>query len=43
MFRETMWPPGEKTVPMRHLVFATLYRRLFGMQGALHTRQPLCK
>ena len=34
---------GENTVPMRHLVFVTPYRRLSGMQSgiysALHTRQ----
>ena len=30
---------GENTVPMRHLVFVTLYRWLSGMQGALHTTQ----
>ena len=44
MFRATMRPSsGENTVPMRLLVFVTLYRWLSGMQGgmnfALHTRQ----
>jgi hypothetical protein len=40
MFRETMCPSsGENIVPMRHLVFVTLYRWLSGMQGGLHTRQ----
>jgi len=46
MFRATMCPSsGENTVPMRHLVFVTLYRCLSGVQGgikfhsALHTRQ----
>ena len=34
MFRATMCPPsGENTVPMRHLVFVTLYRWMSGMQG----------
>jgi len=34
MFRVTMCPsPGENTVPMRHMVFVTLYRILSGMQG----------
>jgi len=34
MFRATMYPSsGENTVPMRHLVFVTLYRWLTCMQG----------
>jgi len=34
MFRATMCPSsGENTVPMRHLVFFTLYRWLSGMHG----------
>ena len=33
MFRATMCPSsGENTVPMRHLVLVTLYRRLSGME-----------
>jgi hypothetical protein len=33
MFRATMYPSsGENTVPMRHLVFVTLYRSLSSMQ-----------
>ena len=42
MFRVTTCPSsGENTVPMRHLVFVTVYRWLTGMQGgiALHTSQ----
>jgi len=40
MFRVTMCPSsGENTVPMRHLVFVTLYRWLSGIHSALHTRQ----
>ena len=44
MFRATMCPSsGENTVPMRHLLFVTLYRWMSGMQGgihsALHTRR----
>jgi len=36
MFRATMCPSsGEITVPMRHLVFVTLYRWLSGMQGGI--------
>jgi hypothetical protein len=46
-FGQTMCPSsGEITVPIRHLVFVTLYRWLSGTQGvtklfysALHTRQ----
>jgi hypothetical protein len=35
MFRVTMCPSsGENTVPMRHLVFVTLYGWLSGMQGS---------
>ena len=40
IFRAAMCPSSvENTVPMRHLVFVTLYRRLSDMQGvhALHT------
>jgi len=38
MFRATVYPSsGENTVPMRHLVFVTLYRYL--VCRALHTRQ----
>jgi len=34
MFRATMCPSsGENTVPMRHLLLVTLYRRLSDMQG----------
>ena len=43
MFRTTMCPSSrENTLPMRHLIFVTLYRWLSGMQGGisvLHTRQ----
>jgi hypothetical protein len=44
VFRATMCPSsGEIIVPMRHLVFVTLYGWLSGMQdgihSALHTRQ----
>ena len=44
MFRATTWSSsGENPVPMRHLVFVTVYRWLSGMQAginsALHTRQ----
>jgi len=36
MFRATMCPSsGENTVPMRHLVFVTVYRRLSGIQGGI--------
>jgi len=36
MFRATMCPSsGEITVPMKHLVFVTLYRWLPGMQGGM--------
>ena len=36
MFRATMCPSsGENTVPMRHLVFVALYRRMTGMQGGI--------
>jgi hypothetical protein len=39
MFRATMCPSsGENTVPMRHLVFVTLYRWLSGMQNGI----PIC-
>ena len=36
VFRATMCPSsGENTVPMRHLAFFTLYRRLSGMQDGI--------
>jgi len=36
MFRATMCPSsGENTVPMRHLLFVTLYRWLSGIQGGM--------
>jgi len=41
MFRATTCPSsGEHTVPMRHLVFVTLYRWLPGMQGGFGTLAP---
>jgi len=44
MFRATMGPSsGENTVPMRHLVFVILYRRLSGMQGGMKFRPAYCQ
>jgi hypothetical protein len=41
MFRATMCPSsGKITVPMRHLVFVTLYRWLSGMQSGISTCIP---
>ena len=38
-----MCPSGEEnTVPMRHLVFLTLYRWLSGMQGGIHSALHTC-
>jgi len=31
---------GENTVPMRHLVFVTVYRQLSGMQGGMKLFHP---
>jgi len=36
MFRATMCPSSEENiVPMRHLIYVTLYRWLSGMQGGI--------
>ena len=41
MFRATMCPSsGENTVPMRHLVFVTLYRWQSGMHGGIPDSHP---
>ena len=43
MFWATMCPSsGENTVPMRHLVFVTLYRWLSSMQGGMKCFIPPC-
>jgi len=39
-FQKTKCPSSrENTVPMRHLVFVTLYRWLFGMQGGMKIKE----
>jgi len=39
MFRVAMCPSTrENTIPMRHLVFVTLYRSLSGRQGGMKFR-----